>query len=74
MKPNKFALSIDEKGNSGLLKNLFEIIFNKKSNNVIFLFKKVMETANSYEEAVEMLSNTPLDAVVYFIISGNQTN
>lgn len=30
-----------------------------------------METANSYDEAVEMLSNTPIDADVYFIVSGN---
>jgi len=30
-----------------------------------------METANSYEEAVEMLSSTPIDATVYFIVSGN---
>lgn len=64
-------MSIDEKGNSGLFKNLFEIIFNKNSYNVIYLMKKVMETANSYEEAVTMLSDTPLDAAVYFIVSGN---
>jgi hypothetical protein len=71
MKPGKFAISINERhinSTFGLFRNLYRWTFGTYSPAT--LLKHTFEVAESYEEAKDMLTNTPLTAPVYIIISG----
>ena len=62
-KPNLFTLSGDERDKGKVLDNLESIEYNYKP--VGWLMRDVLQNATSYNEALEMLQDTPLMAPVY---------
>ena len=75
MKPGKFSVSIDERGLGGsIIGNIFEAMTNKNSLQPTHLLRKTLTEAESYDEAVTMLSTAPLISPVYYIIAGLGSN
>nr|UVW99775.1 acid ceramidase 1 [Nephotettix cincticeps] len=76
IKKNAFSLTINERyvTNGGYLgiAEWFMGIHNQSWLGL--LTRRVMETAESYDKAQELLSNTPLVAPVYFILAGNTSS
>jgi len=72
MKTNAFTLSLNERFNiNGGYIGLLEWILGIRSGSwTTFLMRDVLEKANSYEEAVNLLSKTQILAPVYFIVGG----
>lgn len=64
----KFAINVNERDKGSLLDNLWGFLTGKWG--VTSLVRHVLETAQSYEEAVSILKSKPLIAPVYFIVSG----
>jgi hypothetical protein len=67
VKPGKFAVSLNQRKYHNLAVNMFRIYKGYRSPNYNLL--KVMEDADTYEEAVRIMSETPLTAAVYYIIA-----
>jgi acid ceramidase len=75
IRPQRFTITANERfdldgGYIGILKWL---LGDTSSSWMTLLVRQVMETADSYDEAVAMLSNTPLMAPVYYIVGGNSS-
>jgi len=76
VRPQRFTVTANERfdlldgGYVGLLKWLMG---DKSMSWMTLLVREVMENADSYDEAVEKLSNTPLMAPVYYIVGGNSS-
>jgi hypothetical protein len=64
----RFALNVNERDKGSMLANLWSFITGKWG--VSFLVRHVLETANTYNDAVEILKKEELIAPTYFIISG----
>ena len=71
VKPGKFAISLNEREKGSLLTNFREYFF-QKSMPSLYLVRKAFETANSFDEAVSMISTTRIIAPAYYIVSGVQ--
>nr|UVW99776.1 acid ceramidase 2 [Nephotettix cincticeps] len=73
IKKNVFSLSIDERFavNGGYMGIIEWALGDHHQSWLGLLTRQVMETAESYDEAKELLSKTPLLAPVYFILAGN---
>jgi acid ceramidase len=75
VKPQRFTVTANQRfdkdgGFVGIMKWL------KGDNSLSWmtlLVREVLETANSYEEAVARFTNTPLMAPVYYIVGGNSS-
>jgi hypothetical protein len=70
--PNGYTMEINTRftdhvgGNSEMIKN----VFTNKITPSGFLKRKILETADNYEDAVEAFSTTPYGATEYNIVSG----
>eukprot|EP00827_Trimyema_finlayi_P005651 TRINITY_DN608_c0_g1_i2.p1 TRINITY_DN608_c0_g1~~TRINITY_DN608_c0_g1_i2.p1 ORF type:complete len:233 (-),score=56.74 TRINITY_DN608_c0_g1_i2:77-775(-) len=76
MKPQEFAVSINSRkayDDEYFRKNFIQILQQQKWN-VQYILRKCLENAQTYQEAVEILSTVSLDQTVYFIVSGTQKN
>ena len=71
VKPGKFAISLNERHKGSLLTNLREYFF-QKSMPSLYLVRKAFETANSFDEAISIISTTRIIAPAYYIVSGVQ--
>jgi len=74
VRPQRFTVTANERfdidgGYVGLLKWLM----GEDTAWMTLLVREVMETADSYDEAVERLSTTKLMAPVYYIVGGNSS-
>lgn len=70
VKPGKFSITLNERYHGFLgLKNMYYILF-KGGCEPLQLIREVLEKANSFEEAVKMVSETKLIAPGFFTISG----
>jgi acid ceramidase len=72
VKPGKFTVSLNLRYGDSKLKSLYKVFNGYPTPN--FLLMKVMERANSYDEALQILSETSLSAPVYYTISGLNSN
>eukprot|EP01029_Cantina_marsupialis_P024453 TRINITY_DN6293_c0_g1_i1.p1 TRINITY_DN6293_c0_g1~~TRINITY_DN6293_c0_g1_i1.p1 ORF type:complete len:294 (-),score=60.36 TRINITY_DN6293_c0_g1_i1:268-1149(-) len=73
MKPGKFSISINARhicGNS--FTNIWNLI--KGHMQPPILIRKVLDEAESFDEAVDMLSNIPITAPVYFTVAGAESH
>jgi len=86
LKPYKFAISGNQRISKGItsdqqywqaplgrLTNLWEFFYNKRIG-MLMAHRKVFEEAESYTEAIKMLSEIPLLSPVYYIVSGTKSN
>ena len=71
IRPGKFAISLNEREKGSLLTN-FREYFYEKSLPSLYLVRKVLENADSFDEAISMLSTTRIIAPAYYIVSGVQ--
>ncbi|KAK7070431.1 N-acylsphingosine amidohydrolase (acid ceramidase) [Halocaridina rubra] len=75
VRKDKFSLSVDKRFslNGGMVGLLEWILFNDHNQSwVSFLTREVMQEANDYNVAKELLSETRLLAPVYFILAGTK--
>jgi hypothetical protein len=73
MKPGKFSVSLNlRKSNEYRFGSLYRIYEGKLTPN--FNLMKVLEKADSYEEALEMLKNNKLSSSVYYSLAGVNKN
>lgn len=75
IKPGIFAISINERnslkgGYIGLIEWLYNI--NRNQSFISFAIRDMLMNSNSFDETVHYLSNVPLLAPCYYIISGPQ--
>jgi hypothetical protein len=68
VKPGKFALALNLRRYHNRAVNFFRIYQGFRTPN--YNLMRVLEEAETYEEAVRMLSDTPLTAAVYYTIAG----
>jgi len=75
IRPQRFTITANERFdlNGGYIGLLKWLLGDRSSSWMTLLVREVMETANSYDEAVQKLSVTPLIAPVYYIVGGNTT-
>lgn len=75
LKPGRFSLTMNERFNAdGGYIGIIEWILGARSAVWMgFLTRNVMETADSYDEAKQMLTGTKMLAPAYFILGGNST-
>ncbi|KAE9547755.1 hypothetical protein FO519_009036, partial [Halicephalobus sp. NKZ332] len=71
LKPNAFTLSTNARAGS-TLNNLINFFINGPMGKqfLIYADREVLESANSYSEAMDYLQNVPLFAYGYFIVGG----
>jgi acid ceramidase len=72
IKPGKFSASLNLRRAHGIMSNLYRVYQGYHTPN--FHLMQVMEKAESYDEAFEMFSKTPLSAAVFYGIAGINTN
>nr|CAB3223328.1 acid ceramidase-like [Phallusia mammillata] len=74
MKPGVFSLTLNERFNvnGGYIGLIEWILGYRKAHWTSFLTRDALEKSNSYEEAVDMLSNTEILAPVYYIVGGSK--
>jgi acid ceramidase len=76
IRPQRFTITANERfdltdgGYIGILK---WILGDTSSSWMTLLVREVMETVDSYDEAIQRLSSTPLMAPVYYIVGGNSS-
>jgi len=73
LKPNSFTITANERfalagGYWGMLRYVLGL--EPDGNWMTWLVRQTLENANTYDEAVDMLSNTPLLSPVYYIVGG----
>jgi len=68
-KPGVFCVSIDERDVGGVWENLLEALFENSKISAL-LIRDMLDTATSFEQAVQTFNNTKLIAPVYMITSG----
>uniref|UniRef100_A0A1B6GT78 ceramidase n=1 Tax=Cuerna arida TaxID=1464854 RepID=A0A1B6GT78_9HEMI len=76
LKKGRFSLSVNERfiSNGGYV-GLVEWILGRRDLSWLgLLTRKVMQTAQNYQQAQDMLASTPLVAPVYFILAGNASH
>ncbi|PAA81828.1 hypothetical protein BOX15_Mlig012925g5, partial [Macrostomum lignano] len=75
LKPGRFSLTMNERFNAdGGYIGVIEWILGKRDAVWMgFLTRSVMETADSYAQAKQMLTGTKMLAPAYFILGGNST-
>ncbi|KXJ13439.1 Acid ceramidase [Exaiptasia diaphana] len=75
LKPGLFSLTLNERFNiNGGYIGIIEWIFGKRDAKwSSFLSRDVLEHANSFSEAHDMLANTEVLAPVYYILGGNKS-
>ena len=71
LKYGKFGITLNERDTTSWSDNL-GAYFLHKSVPPNYLVRKVLEKANSFDEAVKMLTKTRIIAPAYFIVSGTQ--
>ncbi|KAL4230413.1 N-acylsphingosine amidohydrolase (acid ceramidase) [Mactra antiquata] len=72
--PGRFTLSMNERFNiDGGYLGLIELLFTGKGTWMSFLTRDTMEQAESFNEALNMLTSKQLIAPAYFILGGNKT-
>jgi len=71
LRPGLFGFTVDERDtpNGSVLDNLYELIAHK-GQSVGFTLRAALETANDYDDMVELVSSTQFMAPVYVILSG----
>ena len=71
-KPNKFTVSYDARFTGDWQLNDWRAAMVGTRGIIGFLIRDVFETANSFQQAVDMFSTGPLIAPCYFIVGGTQ--
>eukprot|EP00938_MAST-03A_sp_MAST-3A-sp1_P000784 g784.t1 len=69
MKPGAFSLSQDERDQGSIFTNMHDLFLNPR-RSTFSTMREVMETAETFEEALKMLSTVALPAASYFILGG----
>ena len=69
MKPGAFSLSQDERDQGSIFTNMYDL-FLKPRRSTFSTMREVMESAETFEDALKMLSTVPLPAASYFILGG----
>jgi len=84
-KPGKFSISANQRTSPNVNKmqlwdrilgrgiNFMELFLNKRTN-LLMNVRRVLENAETYQEAIEMLTNNPTIAPAYYIVSGVRSN
>ncbi len=84
-KPGIFSISANQRTSPNVNKmkvwdrilgrgiNYLELFFNKRTN-LLMNVRRVVETAESYQEAIDMLTNNTSIAPAYYIVSGVKSN
>jgi hypothetical protein len=70
MSPGRFGLSLNLRHSGDILGNVRELLNNPNANVVSFLLRHVLETAESYPDALKRLVSEPLISESYIILSG----
>jgi hypothetical protein len=73
LKPNAFGISINERNKGGPLQTIYEIMF-RRTFSIPFFIRRVLETAENFTSAVEMLSTEEFAAPAYLTVSGVNKN
>lgn len=73
LRPGGFGISINERAKGGPLSTLYEIMF-RRTFSIPFYIRRVLETAQNFKEAVEMLSTEEFAAPAYLTVSGMEQN
>lgn len=73
LRPNAFAISINERNKGGALSTIYEILF-RRTFSIPYFIRKVLENAENFTSAVEMLSSEEFAAPAYLTVSGVQPN
>eukprot|EP01090_Pellita_catalonica_P002364 TRINITY_DN11958_c0_g1_i1.p1 TRINITY_DN11958_c0_g1~~TRINITY_DN11958_c0_g1_i1.p1 ORF type:complete len:306 (+),score=45.33 TRINITY_DN11958_c0_g1_i1:126-920(+) len=74
MKPNKFAISLDERDRGNILENIFEALLVPGVTGPTFLIRDTLDKVDQFSEAVKNLATVPLAAPCYLIASGVEEN
>jgi N-acylethanolamine-hydrolysing acid amidase len=69
MKPGVFSLSQDERDQGSVLINMYDLFLHPR-RSTFSTMRDVMENAETFEDALNMLSTVPLPASSYFILGG----
>lgn len=72
IKPGKFAVALNLRSKHYKIQNIKRVYQGYRTPN--YNMMKVVEEANSYDEAFNMLSSTPLTAAVYYSLAGIENN
>ena len=74
MKPGKFAIALTARLQDYFLRSIIPAVKRVMGGeiNVGYLIRKIMEEAETYEEALEMLKSTPLVTKGFFLIAGTE--
>ncbi|KAI6181711.1 N-acylethanolamine-hydrolyzing acid amidase [Aphelenchoides besseyi] len=73
LKPDQFTVTANERfGLAGGYYGMIRYVLGLEPNGqwMTWLVRETMEQSNNYEEAVNMLSNTPMLSPVYYIVGG----
>ena len=75
MKPGKFAIALNSKAVQSPFRGVIMTFLRMTGvYNPTALMVKTCEQAESFEEAVEILSSTPLTVPTYYLVSGTEKN
>ena len=69
-KPGAFSISANERDHEGSVIETLQEIFFRKSSEDIKLIRTVFEKADTYNEALQMLVDTEIEASIYYILGG----
>ena len=69
LRHNGFGVSINERKKGDPLLTIYEVLF-KKTFSVPYFIRKVLENAETFDQAVEMFSKEEFGAPCYLIVSG----
>ncbi|ESO99142.1 hypothetical protein LOTGIDRAFT_84289, partial [Lottia gigantea] len=69
-KPNKFSITVNGKNDEEFLLTLLVALLDNKAKPIGFLTRDTFEKAESFQETVEMLTDTDTLADAYFAVAG----
>jgi len=67
-KSGAFSITGNQRNTGSVLDNIFSAILGSQMN--FLLIRRILETASTYDEALNILSSSPVIAPMYYIIAG----
>jgi len=68
VKSGAFSITGNQRNTGSVLDNIFSAILGSQMN--FLLIRRILETASTYDEALNILSSSPVIAPMYYIIAG----
>ncbi|CAB3402631.1 unnamed protein product [Caenorhabditis bovis] len=73
-RPNEYSVSLNARYSGPFIDNIVMEIYTKFKRPVSYFIREVLETKDSFEEAVDALSKTHLFSPSYIIVAGTKPN